>query len=369
MNVESRKQIELLRALAVDPEILILDEITQALSYDNRQRLYSIVKKFKEMGRTVLMISHDLEEIMEIADRLTVLRDGKVVGTVRASEITMNDLKRMMVGREMEGAYYRVDETPSRGENVVLSVQNLSVGEEVKDISFDLYEGEIIGFCGLSDSGIHTVGKALYGLADGQAGKVCLDRQKADIANSQDALKYNMAYVPKERDWEGLMIQGSVRANLTLPGFDELKDKLGFLWNGALNTSAKRAVNEFSIKCRDISQEMSGLSGGNKQKVNLGRWIAKDLSCLVLDCPTRGVDVGAKAYIYNLMKQLKAGGLGMVLISDELLEVLGMADRVLVMCEGRLTGEFSRSEATQEKIMAAATRFTAKSGLEDAYAG
>jgi ribose transport system ATP-binding protein len=352
MNVESRKQIELLRALAVDPEILILDEITQALSYDNRQRLYSIIKKFKEMGRSVLMISHDLEEIMEIADRLTVLRDGKVVGTVATAEISMNDLKRMMVGREMEGEYYRMDDAPSHGENVVLSVKNLSVGEELEDISFDLYEGEIIGFCGLSDSGIHTIGKALYGLADGQTGAVRLERGDTPIANSQDALKNNMAYVPKERDWEGLMIQGSVRENLTLPGFDDLKDNLGFLWNGALNTSAKRAVDGFAIKCRDIFQEMSGLSGGNKQKVNLGRWVAKDLACLILDCPTRGVDVGAKAYIYNLMKKLKEDSLGMVLISDELLEVLGMADRIFVVKNGKIAKELTRgADFSEENII------------------
>jgi ribose transport system ATP-binding protein len=352
MNVESRKQIELLRALAVDPDILILDEITQALSYDNRQRLYKIVRKYKEMGRSVLMISHDLEEIMQIADRLTVLRDGKVVDTVVTSEITVNDLKRLMVGRDMGSDYYRVDTAPSHSEDVVLSVKNLTVGDEVEDISFDLHNGEIIGFCGLSDSGIHTLGKALYGLADDASGTVTLVKGGELITSSQAALQSGIAYVPKERDWEGLMIQGSIRENLTLPALDTLKDKAGFIWRRALNTSARSAVDEFSIKCNDIMQEMNGLSGGNKQKVNLGRWVAKDLTCLVLDCPTRGVDVGAKAYIYHLMKELKKNGLGMILISDELLEAIGMADRIFVVKSGRIAKEIPRGPGfTEENII------------------
>ncbi|MDR0875783.1 MAG: sugar ABC transporter ATP-binding protein [Clostridiales Family XIII bacterium] len=352
MNVESRKQVELLRALAVDPEILILDEITQALSYDNRRRLYAIIEKFKAMGRSILMISHDLEEIMATCDRLTVLRDGRVVDTVETSAISMNDLKRMMVGREMEGEYYRVDNEPSRRESIALSVENLSVTDEVKDMSFDIYDGEIVGFCGLSGSGIHTIGKALYGLSDEAKGKVRLRKNEALIDSSQKALHEGMAYVPKERDWEGLMMQANIRDNITLPGLDDLKSKAGFVWNGALNKTANKAVSEFSVKCNSIAQEMGGLSGGNKQKVNLGRWIAKDLSCLVLDCPTRGVDVGAKAYIYNLLKSLKADGLGMILISDELMEVLGMADRIFVVKDGEIARELKRGdEFTEDNII------------------
>ena len=352
MNVESRKQVELLRALAVDPEILILDEITQALSYDNRQRLYGIVRKFKGMGRSVLMISHDLEEILEVADRLTVLRDGRVVGTVKTGEITMGELKRMMVGREMEGSYYRSDDAPSRDEGVALSVRDLAVGDEVRGVSFDVHEGEIVAFCGLSDSGIHTIGKALYGLTEKTTGDVLLAKQGVPIRASETALREQMAYVPKERDWEGIMMQAGIRENLTLPGLDDLKSKMGFLWPGALNNSAKGAVDDFSIKCRDIWQEMNSLSGGNKQKVNLGRWLAKDLTCLILDCPTRGVDVGAKAYIYQLMKKLKSNGLGMVLISDELLEALGMADRILVVKNGKIVKELKRgAEFTEDNII------------------
>ena len=352
MNVEARKQVELLRALAVDPDILILDEITQALSYDNRHRLYAIINKFKEMGRSILMISHDLEEVMDTCDRLTVLRDGRVVDTVVTADISMSDLKRMMVGREMEGEYYRSDHEPSCKETLSLSVENLSVGDEVKDISFDVHDGEIVGFCGLSGSGIHTIGKALYGLSDDASGTVRLKQNDVLIDSSQKALHEGMAYVPKERDWEGLMMQASIRENITLPGLDDMKDKMGFVWDGALNKASNKAVEEFSVKCHSIAQEMGGLSGGNKQKVNLGRWIAKDLSCLVLDCPTRGVDVGAKAYIYSLLKKLKDDGLGIVLISDELMEVLGMADRIFVIKDGKIAREIKRGpDFTEDNII------------------
>ena len=358
LNVESRKQLELLRALSVDPDILILDEITQALSYDNRLRLIDLIKRFKSMGRSVIIISHDLEEIVEIADRLTVLRDGKVVGTVDTESIDMNDLKRMMVGREMEGEYYRSDNEPSREDRVVLSADGLTVtsglevNEVLHNITFNVHAGEIVGFCGLSDSGIHTIGKTLYGIKGIDEGNVKLVEKNTNIANSQIALGYDMAYVPKERDGEGLMMQASVRDNLCLPSFDDLKNRFGMLWPKALKNAANNAVLEFSVRCKDIYQEIGGLSGGNKQKVNLGRWLTKDRSVLILDCPTRGVDIGAKSYIYNLMKQLKEKGVGIVLISDELLEVLGMADRIFIMKNGQIKKEIHRGpQFTEEEII------------------
>jgi ribose transport system ATP-binding protein len=358
LSVESRKQLELLRALSVDPDILILDEITQALSYDNRLRLHNLLGVFKRMGRSVIIISHDLEEIVELADRLTVLRDGKVVGTVDTDGLDMNELKRMMVGREMEGEYYRSDAAPSREEKVVLSVDSVSVasGLEIdkmlQDVSFDVHAGEIVGFCGLSDSGIHTIGKVLYGIQPIDKGTVRLDDKNIIIKNSQTALHENLAYVPKERDGEGLMMQATIRENFSLPSLDDLKRGFGMLRPKDMDAAANDSVKEFAVKCKSIYQEIGGLSGGNKQKVNLGRWLAKDLSVLILDCPTRGVDVGAKSYIYNLMKDLKAQGLGMVLISDELLEVLGMADRIFVMKTGQIKREILRGpDFTEEEII------------------
>jgi ribose transport system ATP-binding protein len=352
MNVESRKMIELLRALALDPDILILDEITQALSLNNRKRLYDVVRRYKEMGRSVIMISHDLDEILDIADTLTVLRDGRVVNTVKASEITGDDLKRMMVGRMTEGEYYRSDDAPSRAENTVLSVRDLKVKNDIRDINFDVYAGEIIGFCGLSDSGIHTIGKALYGLEEDATGAVTLTEKNISIDSPQIALKNRVAYVPKERDGEGLMLGTDIRSNFVLPSIEEMKGSFGYLKPSKLNAAASGSVEKFAVRCQSVFQGVSRLSGGNKQKINLGRWIAKDLDLLILDCPTRGVDVGVKAYIYQLMRELKSRGLAIVLISDELLEVLGMADRIFVVNKGAIAKEIHRGpDFSEEKII------------------
>jgi ribose transport system ATP-binding protein len=311
-----------------------------------------LIHKFKEMGRSVLIISHDLDEIVELADSLTILRDGRVVDTVTTNDLSMEQLKRMMVGREMAGDYYRVDIEPSRSEKIVISVRNLKVANEVKGLSFEVHEGEILGLCGLSDSGIHAIGKAMYGLESDVEGDVILHTAANDsvkIDSSRTALCHGMAYVPKERDGEGLMLHASIRDNLCLPSLNELTDRVGMLWQKQKNLTANRAKDEFSVRCQDVLQEVGGLSGGNKQKINLGRWLAKDLTLLILDCPTRGVDIGVKAYIYGLMKDLKAKGLAIVLISDELLEVLGMSDRILVIKNGELAEEVPRGMRFSEE--------------------
>ena len=351
MSVESRKIIELLRALSLEPELLILDEITQALSHNNRKRMHEIIKEYKKMGKSVLLISHDIEEVVELSDRITVLRDGEIVGTVYTGEVTADDLKRMMVGRVTQGEYYRADNAPSREDRVVLEVRGLTIGSEVDDLSFDVHAGEILGFCGLSDSGIHTLGKALYGLEEESKGTVKLAEKGVTVTSSQVALDNKMAYVPKERDGEGLMIQAGIRENFCLPALDDLKGPLGFLPPPRINAAANHCREFFSVRCQNIFQRVGSLSGGNKQKINLGRWVAKDLDLLILDCPTRGVDVGVKAYIYQLMKELKAKGLAIVLISDELTEVLGMADRILIIKNGRIAREIQRGADFSEEAV------------------
>lgn len=359
MSVEERKMIELVRALSNEPRVLILDEVTQALSLNNRKILYQVIARLKEMGRSVIFISHDLEEVMEIADSITVLRDGEVVDTVRTADINLDRLKRMMIGREVEGQYYREDDAPSYDENdVVLKVEDLEVPGELENFSFDVHAGEILGFCGLSDSGIHTVGKALYGLCeecDYRKTKVTLTKTGAVIRDPQIGLRNGVAYLPKDRDGEGLMMKSSIRDNMVLPSTEELEGALGFLAPKALDDTAYRTEKTFEVKCTSIFQPMSGLSGGNKQKVNLGRWLGKDLNLLIVDCPTRGVDVGVKAYIYQTMLKAKEDGLAIVLISDELTEVLGMADRIFVVKTGKVVREIMRgpdfSEETVIEVM------------------
>ncbi|SHI17561.1 ribose transport system ATP-binding protein [Sporobacter termitidis DSM 10068] len=349
MMIETRKMIELARALSVDPQLLLLDEITQSLSMNNRTKLYELIKKLKSMGRSVIVITHDVEELIRITDSITVLRDGEVVGDVASAGTTPEEIKRMMVGREISGDYYRADMKPDYKDDVVLSVSDLTVPGEIEDVSFDVHEGEILGFCGLSDSGIHSVGKAVFGLLKPSRGAVRLAAEGVDIKKSTGALRSNMAYVPKDRDNEALMIHASIFDNFTLPSLTELQGGAGYLSPKKLKQLAADMTKKLSVKCTDIYQAMDALSGGNKQKVNLGRWLAKDLRLLVLDCPTRGVDVGVKAYIYALMKETKAKGIATILISDELTEVLGMADRLIVMKDGRVTGTIRRDEDFTEQ--------------------
>ena len=352
MLIESRKMVELARALSVDPNILLLDEITQSLSLNNRQKLYDLLKKLKAMGRSVVLITHDVEEMIAITDTITVLRDGEVVGNVVSAETTPDEIKHMMVGRKMDGDYYRDDKCADYDEEVVLSVKDLTVAGELEDVSFDVHAGEILGFCGLSDSGIHSVGKAVYGLSKIKAGSVHLVEKDVDITTPMQALRSNMGYVPKDRDSEAMMINDSIRENFTLPSMGELTGPVGYISPRSMKKLAEEMVEKLSVKCTGINQSVSALSGGNKQKINLGRWLAKDLKVLVLDCPTRGVDVGVKAYIYALMKEAKKNKIATILISDELTEVIGMSDRLMVMKDGKVTRVISRDgEFTEQAII------------------
>lgn len=352
MLIESRKMVELARALSLDPQILLLDEITQSLSLNNRQKLYDVIKKLKEMGRSVIVITHDVEEMIEITDTITVLRDGEVVGEVVSAETTPDQVKSMMVGRQMEGDYYRADMKADYDPEVILRVHGLTVPGELEDITFDLHAGEILGFCGLSDSGIHAVGKAVFGLSKASAGTVHLTYKDINITSPMQALASNMGYVPKDRDSEAMMIEDTIRENFTLPSLGELTGPVGYIAPKSLNELAERMVEKLSVKCTGITQRVSALSGGNKQKINLGRWLAKDLKVLVLDCPTRGVDVGVKAYIYALMKEAKKNKIATILISDELTEVIGMADRLIVMKDGKTTRVISRDgDFTEQAVI------------------
>ena len=350
MMIESRKLIELVRALAIEPDVLLLDEITQSLSLNNRERLYKIINRLKDAGKSVIVITHDVEEMIKITDSITVLRDGAVVGEVRSANTTPDEIKSMMVGRTVSGEYYRTDHVADFDEEVVLSVKDLNVSGELEDISFDVHGGEILGFCGLSDSGIHDVAKAVFGLSKITSGTIHLNTRNIDILSPTHALKNHVGYVPKDRDNEALMITSSVRENMTMPSMTELS-RVGFISPASMNNLATEMVEKLSVKCEDIFQPVNALSGGNKQKINLGRWLAKDLDLLILDCPTRGVDVGVKAYIYQLMKEAKKEKIATILVSDELTEVLGMSDRLMVMKDGKITKIIRRDEDFTENAV------------------
>lgn len=344
LSIEQRKLVELVRALSVNPDILILDEITQALSHDNRELLYKIKDKYTKMGKTIILVTHDVNEMIRITDNITVLRDGTVVDTVKSNEVSEDRLKKMMVGREISGDYYRKDYQETNQEEVILSVQKLST-RKIKDISFDLHKGEILAFCGLSDAGIHELGKAIFGLTEERMGKVIDVKSGKSIKKPEDLVKVNGAYLSKDRDEDGLMLNASVKDNLFMPSAKKLANKIGFIAPRKVRDLTNEAVMSMSIKTSNpYQQKVKSLSGGNKQKVNLSRWLIQDLNFIILDCPTRGVDVGVKAYIYNIMVEAKNEGLGIIMITDELPEAIGMADRIIVLKDGLISKTFRRSE-------------------------
>lgn len=349
MNVEQRKMIELVRALSADPDILILDEVTQSLSHDNREVIYKLIQRFKEEGRSVILISHDLEETLKITDTISILRDGELIDTVDSKTTTENELKRKMVGRELNEEYYRVDNEEQYEEEVIFSLKNVSSATGVSEVSVDIHKGEIMAFCGLSDSGIHDVGQLAYGLMKAVGGEVYLHTDQKQITSPAEALKHRMAYVPKDRDGEALLMGSHIMNNTVLPSAEGLCGKLGYLSAARMKSLAEDARRMFQIKCTGVMQNMSALSGGNKQKVNLGRWMVKDLQVMIVDCPTRGVDVGVKAYIYQCLKEAKKKGIAILMITDELSEAIGMADNIVVMKNGRVEKMIGRSSGFCEE--------------------
>lgn len=261
----------------------------------------------------------------------------------------MDQLRSRMVGRSLEGDYYRSDMETSHQEEVVLSVEHLTTTSGLEDVSFQVHKGEIMALCGLSDSGIHEVGKAVYGLSRATAGRVELVADHLEIRHQTDAWKHRVGYVPKDRDNEALMLQASIRENTCMCSVPNIAGKAMLLKNSDLNKLAERAREQFQVKCTGIGQTINALSGGNKQKINLGRWLVKDLQLLVVDCPTRGVDVGVKAYIYQCLRDAKRDGMAILMITDELPEAIGMADNILVMKDGRVSGQITRSSGFSEE--------------------
>lgn len=354
LTMEQRKLIELARALYAEPDLLILDEITQSLSQDTRQIIYRLKDRFKKENRSMIIISHDLDETIEISDSVTILRDGEVVTTLQREEITADKLKQLMVGRKIDGNYYRVDSEAYFGEEVLLDVKDVSLSNgKLKHISFELHKGEILGVCGLSDAGIHTLGSALFGIYDGKrTGTVTDVKSGKEIRKPQEMIQCKGAYLSKNRDEEGLMLRDSIRNNMYLPSAGNLAGKLGYTRTKDIEDLAQKAYDEFDVKATGIHQPIGRLSGGNKQKINLGRWLTKDLNYAILDCPTRGVDIGVKAYIYDVLKKKKEEGLGCLLITDELTEAIGMADRILILKNGEIAGMIERgADFDESKII------------------
>jgi ribose transport system ATP-binding protein len=346
-DFEDRKLIEIVKATYFDPKVLVIDETTTALSQSGRDELYKHMNRIRDEGNTVIFISHDLAEVIKYTNSISVLRDGVLIDTVQSSDVTEDDLKKLMVGRVLDDRYYRTDYGEAVSDDVVLSVKNVSVPGEIKNMSFELHKGEILGIGGLSECGMHEVGKAVFGASYDRTGEVTL-ADGTPINSITTAIKHSIAYASKDRDNESLVINDSISDNICLPSMDSLRVN-NILLNKHLNEFANKYAKLISVKMVDVNQFVSDLSGGNKQKVVLARWIGKNSDIVVLDSPTRGIDVKVKADIYALMSEMKKQGKSIIVISEEIMELLGMCDRILVMKDGALSGEFMRSPTLTEE--------------------
>lgn len=342
-NFEDRKLVELVRCVSEDTQILVVDETTTALSLEGRQTLYKLIHELAAAGKAVVFISHDMDEILEQCNVLTVLRDGDIIGHLSREEMDAPDavkrIRYMMVGREIGEKYYREDYDTSHSAEVALELKDVTFGP-IKNFSLKLHKGEIIGFGGLSGCGMHEIGRAAYGLEKLESGQVL--RGGKPIRDSLTAIESGIGYISKNRDTEALILEASIQENIVLPSLPALAKK-SFISPKAEKGMADHEIDAFRIKCGSGRQYVNTLSGGNKQKVSFAKWTAKGSEVIIMDCPTRGVDIGVKQAMYSLIEQMKKDGKAILMISEELSELIGMADKLVIMKDFKVTKEFERS--------------------------
>ncbi|MBQ9511499.1 MAG: sugar ABC transporter ATP-binding protein [Clostridia bacterium] len=343
LDFQARKLIEIAKVVMKEPEILIVDETTTALSQHGREVLYKIIDRYRAENRAVIFISHDLDEILEVCDTLTVLRDGNMIRTFEKSEFDADDIRTSMIGREMQGDYYRSDFVPTREDEIALKVDNVVVSGHVNGVSVEVHRGEILGIGGLSHCGMHTLGKVMFGAVAPDSGKVVLS-DGTEVKNEFVAMKKMLGYVSKDRDNESLILSASVKDNIAVAGMEKYAVNNFIILDGREKKYVDGQIDSLSIKCSSRNQAVQTLSGGNKQKVVFGKWVGRGSEILILDCPTRGVDIGVKQAMYQLMVKLKGEGKSIVMISEELPELIGMSDRLVIMKDGKVTKEFQRSK-------------------------
>lgn len=347
LDFQTRKLVEIAKVVMKNPKILVIDETSTALSHDGREVLYRVMQEFQKKNKSVIFISHDLDEIMEVCDALTVLRDGKIIRTFEKAEFETAAIRSSMIGRELKGDYYRSDFEGTKQEEVALEIDHVVLGNELKDVSLQLHKGEIVGVGGLSHCGMHALGKVCFGAEKMESGCVrTADGTK--VTTPAVAMKQRIGYVSKDRDVESLCLNASVGDNIAIAGMSQFAISNFLVTKGRERKYIDKQIQELSIKCAGSEQMVSQLSGGNKQKVVFGKWIGCDSEILILDCPTRGVDIGVKQAMYQLMMRLKEEGKAILMISEELPELIGMSDRVLIMKDGNVKVEFERSETLSD---------------------
>ena len=353
MSVAQQQMVEIAKALSFNSDVLVFDEPTAALTDVEITELFRIIRQLREKGVGIIYITHRLEELEQISDRITILRDGLYVDTVRTKEATIDQIIKMMVGRVIYESSPEIPENPSQ--EIVLEVKDLSRGKEINNVSFNLKKGEILGFAGLVGAGRTEVARAVFGADPHDSGEVMVKGKKAKIKRPSDAVAHDIGYLSEDRKRYGLCLGLDVETNIVLAMVEKITGFLGWVKTVQARSIAKRFVEKLSIRTPSLYQKVKNLSGGNQQKLVVGKWLAKDTDILIFDEPTRGIDVGAKSEIYKLLNDLAHQGKSIIMISSELPEILRMSHRVVVMCEGRVTGELDFGEATQESIMQFAT--------------
>lgn len=356
LPVSQQQMVEIARSISINSKVIIMDEPTSALTERETEELFKKIKALRASGHGIVYISHRLEELKHIADRVTIFRDGKYVLTSDFKEITIDQIISAMVGREIKEKFPRVK--TERGE-LLLEVKNLKSGKMVEDVSFKLYAGEILGVAGLMGAGRTETARALTGLEKIEDGEIWLYGNKTNITSPKDSIRKGIVYAPEDRKKDGLCTKLTVKENIGLPNMD-MVCKFNIISNRKEHQLTQKTIDRLKIKTPSHNQDVINLSGGNQQKVVVGKWLARQAKIVIFDEPTRGIDVMAKVEIYNLINALKKQGIGIIMISSEMPEVLGMSDRLIVMCEGRVTSELVTNETSQVEVMHYATQYRTK---------
>ncbi|HWP51504.1 MAG TPA: sugar ABC transporter ATP-binding protein [Clostridia bacterium] len=357
LTISRQQMVEIAKALSTDAKILVMDEPTSSLTAKEISDLFRIIRTLREKGCGIVYISHRLEELQHIVDRVTIMRDGQYITTVNYTDTTIDEIITHMVGREIKEQFPRVSCQKGRE---VLTIKNLNAGRMVRDVSFSLYEGEVVGVAGLMGAGRTETTRAIFGIDSKESGEIYLDGKQIQINCPQDAIKAGVVLAPEDRKKDGLCTKLSVRQNIALPNLDLICDKLGVINRKIEDELCDKAITSLTVKTPGIEVDAANLSGGNQQKVVVGKWLVRNSRVVIFDEPTRGIDVAAKVEIYNIINQLKQQGIAVMFVSSEIPEVMGIADRILVMCDGRITGEVMAQQTNQNEILTLATHFENK---------
>lgn len=351
LPIAQRQLVEIAKALSYQARLIALDEPTSALTERETEVLFGLMRSLRDRGVTLIYISHRLEEVFAVSDRIAVMRDGQLVGVAPTTELDANRVVQMMVGRELREFFPKTNVQRGR---LVLQARGLRCGTQLRSADVDLYSGEIVGLYGLVGAGRTNLARVLFGADRPESGEILFEGRPVQIRSPRDAIRLGIGFVPEDRKSQGLFLGQSVRTNTAVSLFDRFS-RLGFVLYRKVEALVQEMVRRLDVRTPSLAQRVGNLSGGNQQKVVIARWLSLNPKVLILDEPTRGVDVGAKAEIHALMGDLAAQGMAILMISSELPEILGVSDRILVMREGRIEAEFTRAQATQDAIMQAAT--------------